>query len=94
MVLECLLIVRLRLWTYKNGWTLLHKAAYDNSVDVAELVLRAGAKVDTKGNVRAACGYDMVLCADSGLVGRWSSLNGPPYMSLHRGMHWRWLRCF
>ena len=46
----------------QNGWTLLHKAAYDNSVEVAELVLRAGAKVDTKGNVRAACGWHGATC--------------------------------
>ena len=37
----------------QNGKTALHKAAEKNSLEVAQLLLGAGAAVDAKNNVRA-----------------------------------------
>ena len=45
---ECVPVVQ-------GGYTALHQAALNNSLEVAELLLGAGASVDAKGNVRAGC---------------------------------------
>ena len=39
------------------GWTALHMAAYDNFLEVAEVLVAANANVDIKNKVRAGCSW-------------------------------------
>ena len=44
------------------GWTALHYAANYNRLEVAELLLGAGASVDAKDTVRAGCSCLGAVC--------------------------------
>ena len=44
------------------GHTSLHLAANENSLEVAELLLGAGASVDIESKVRAACSCLVAVC--------------------------------
>ena len=46
----------------QDRWTALQCAAYLNSLEVAELLLGAGASVDAKSEVRAGCSYLGDVC--------------------------------
>ena len=41
----------------QNGYTALHKAAWDNWLEVAEVLVAANANLDIKTNVRAGCSW-------------------------------------
>ena len=55
------------------GFTALHKAALMNFLEVAELLLGAGASVDAKNNVSAVCrsAAALVVCAECVAVGQY-----------------------
>ena len=46
----------------QGGATALHLAAYYNFLEIAELLLGAGASADAKNNVRAGCSYLGAVC--------------------------------
>ena len=41
----------------QNGNTALHRAAWNNSLEVAEVLVAANANVDIKNKVRAGCSW-------------------------------------
>ena len=48
--------------TIQGGITALHTAASKNSLEMAELLLGAGASVDARDRVRAGCSWLATVC--------------------------------
>ena len=56
------IVVCLLFGAVQSGWTLLHKAAYNDTPKFAELLLGSGGKVYAKGKVRAHCNSLCIAC--------------------------------